>query len=79
MAETALVLIPGAGKLRPVTKVQAIENAIKQLNPDEVRQVRAWLDDFLEDQLEFTDEFRAKVERSRQAMLAGERPRVSQP
>ena len=62
-----------------MTKVQGIENAIKQLTPDEVRQVRAWLDDFLEDQLELTDEFRAKIERSQQAMLAGERPRVSQP
>lgn len=56
-----------------MTKVQAVENAIKQLTPDELRQGRAWLNDFLEDQLEFTDEFSAKIERSRQAMLARER------
>ena len=62
-----------------MSSVQEIEAAIKKLTPAELNQVRDWLEDFVEDQLEFTAEFKAKIARSRQAMLAGERPRVRQP
>ena len=62
-----------------MSTVQEIEAAIKKLTPTELAQVRDWLEDFVEDQREFTDEFKAKIDRSRQAMLAGERPRVRQP
>ncbi len=62
-----------------MSTVQEIEAAIRKLTPEELAQVREWLEDFAEDQLQFTAEFQAKIERSRQAMLAGERPRVRQP
>ena len=62
-----------------MSTVREIEEAIKKLSPEELKEVSAWLEDFLEDQLELTDEFKAKIERSRQAMLAGERPRVRRP
>ena len=63
----------------PMSTVQEIEAAIMKLSPGELKRVRDWLEDFAEDQLEFTDEFKAKIARSRQAMLTGERPRVRQP
>lgn len=62
-----------------MSSVQEIEAAIKKLTPAELKQVRDWLEDLGEEQLEFTDEFESKIARSRQAMLAGERPRVRQP
>lgn len=62
-----------------MSTVQEIQAAIKTLKPDELKMVQDLIEDLIEDQLEFTEEFKAKIERSRQAMLAGERPRVRQP
>ena len=62
----------GAG----MSSVQEIEAAIKQLSREEMRQVRDWLENVLEDQLEFTDEFKAKIEQSEREMAAGIRARV---
>lgn len=41
--------------------------------------IRDWLDDQLEDQLEFTDEFKAKIERARAEIARGEYSRIRQP
>ena len=46
--------------------VEDIESALSKLSVPELEAVREWLDDFLEDQLEVTEEFRNKV-------LAGKR------
>ena len=59
-----------------MSTVQEIESAISRLSPDEIRQVREWLDQQLEDQLEMTPEFQAQIERSEREMTAGLRPRV---
>ena len=59
-----------------MSTVQEIESAISRLSPDEIRQVREWLDQQLEDQLEMTPEFQAHIERSEREMTAGLRPRV---
>ena len=40
-----------------MSTVQEIESALSRLSPDEMRQVREWLDQQLEDQLELTPEF----------------------
>lgn len=61
---------------RRMSTVQEIEAAIKQLSPEEMRQVRDWIENMLEDQLEFTEDFRAKIERSERDMAEGKRPRV---
>ena len=44
--------------------VQEIEAAIPQLSRAEIEEVRAWIDDFLEGQLEFSDEEKAKLDQS---------------
>ncbi len=59
-----------------MSTVQEIESAISRLSPDEMRRVREWLDQQIEDQLEMTPEFLARIERSEQDMAAGLRPRT---
>ncbi|MBI5771968.1 MAG: hypothetical protein HZA93_29615 [Verrucomicrobia bacterium] len=62
-----------------MSTVQEIESAIKRLSHAEMSQIRDWLEDFLEDQKEFTPEFRARVETADRELASGARPRVRQP
>jgi hypothetical protein len=54
-----------------VTTVKEIEAAIPQLSRAEVEEFRAWFENFLEDQLELTDEVKAKLDQSRQEIASG--------
>ena len=62
---------PGVGYLAAMSTVQEIEAAIPRLSRAEVEAVRAWIDDFLEDQLELTDDVKAKLDQSRGEIAAG--------
>jgi len=62
-----------------VSKTEQIEAELQKLSPAELRKIRDWLDDFLEDQLPFTPEFEAQIQQSEREMAAGTRPRVRQP
>jgi hypothetical protein len=62
-----------------MSSVQEIENAIKQLSPEEMKQVRDWLENVLEDQLEFSDEFKAEIEEAKANIAQGIRGRVRRP
>jgi hypothetical protein len=44
-----------------------------------LRQVRDWLDDLIEDDLEFTPEFESAIQQSEREMVRAHRPRVHQP
>ena len=44
--------------------------------PSELREIRDWLDDMLEDDLEFTSEFEAKIQTSESDMREGRAARV---
>ncbi len=59
-----------------MSTVQEIESAISRLSPEEMRLVRDWLENQLEDRLEMTDEFKGRIESSERAMAAGQRPRT---
>jgi len=48
-----------------MSSVQEIEAALPQLSRAEIEEVRAWIDDFLENQLELTDDVKAKLDQSR--------------
>lgn len=48
-----------------MSSVQEIEAAIPRLSRAEIEEVRAWIDDFLEDQLELHDDVKAKLDQSR--------------
>jgi hypothetical protein len=58
--------------------VHEIEQAIRTLPRGDVEQLRAWIEDFLEDQLELTDEFKASIERGKQDIADG-KVRVREP
>jgi hypothetical protein len=62
-----------------MSKVQAIECELRKLSPEEMRQVRDWLDDFLEDQLKFGPEFEAKIRESECDMASHRHTRTRQP
>jgi hypothetical protein len=51
--------------------VQEIESAIHRLSRPEVEQLRAWLDDYLEDQLELTDGVKDALDQSRREIGEG--------
>ncbi len=55
-----------------------IENEVKQLTKAEQEALRDWLENLLEDELEFTDEFMAKIERGEQDLREG-RFRIRKP
>jgi hypothetical protein len=59
-----------------VNKVEQVEGELRKLSPAELRQVRDWLDDFVEDQMEFTPEFEGAIRQSESEMKSGARPRV---
>jgi hypothetical protein len=51
-----------------MSSVQEIEAVLPKLSGAEIEQVRARIDDFLEDQLELTDDVKAKLDQSRREM-----------
>jgi hypothetical protein len=59
-----------------MSTVQEIENAISRLSPEEMRLVRDWLENQLEDSLEMTDEFKGRINRSEREKAEGQRPRI---
>ena len=58
--------------------LEKIEQEEKQLTRAEQEALRDWLDHMLEDKLELTDEFKAKIERGEQNIREG-RVRVHKP
>jgi hypothetical protein len=54
-----------------MSSVQEIEAVIPKLSRAEVEEVRAWIDDFLEDQMELTDDVKAKLDQSRREIAEG--------
>ena len=58
--------------------LEQIEQQVKQLTRPEQEALRDWLENVLEDELEMTDEFKAKIERGEQDLREG-RVRVRKP
>jgi len=54
-----------------MSSVNEIVAAIPKLSRAEIEGVRAWIDDFLEDKLELTDEVKAKLDQSRRDIADG--------
>ena len=54
-----------------MSTVQEIEAALPRLSRAEIEQIRAWIDDFLEDQLELTDEVKTRLDESRREIADG--------
>ena len=55
-----------------VSTVKEIQAAIPKLSREEIEEIREWIDDYLEDQLELTNEVKAKLDQSRREIAAGQ-------
>jgi hypothetical protein len=62
-----------------MSKVDQVEAELGKLSQAELRQVRDWLDDMIEDNLEFTPEFESAIHQSEREMAKDIRPRTRQP
>jgi hypothetical protein len=54
-----------------VSTIKEIQAAIPNLSREEVEQIRQWIDDYLEDRLELSDEVKTKLDQSRAEIAAG--------
>jgi hypothetical protein len=54
-----------------MSTVQEIEAAIPRLTRTEVEAIRAWIDDYLEDQLELSEDVKSELEQSRREISEG--------
>jgi hypothetical protein len=55
-----------------VSTVSEIEAVIPKLSRIEVEELRAWIEDYLEDKLELTDEVKAGLDQSRREIAEGQ-------
>ena len=62
-----------------MSKVEQIESELQKLSPAELREVREWLDNLVEDKLEFAPEFEGAIRESEAEMKKGLQPRVRKP
>jgi len=62
-----------------VSKVEQMESELRKLSQAELRQIREWLDDFIEDELEFTAEFEKSIQQSERDMARGKSARAREP
>lgn len=51
--------------------VQEIEQAIRTLPRPEIEKLREWIENFLEDQLDLTDEFTTSIDRGKKDIAGG--------
>jgi hypothetical protein len=59
--------------------MEQVECELRKLSQTELRQIREWLDDVIEDELEFTPEFERSIQQSERDMASGKRVRVREP
>ncbi len=62
-----------------MSKVEQIQAELEALSPADLKRVRDWLEDFVEDRLEFREDFEGAIQESERQMAAGLRPRVRKP
>ena len=62
-----------------MSKVEQMEAELRKLSQEELRQIREWLDDMIEDELEFTPEFKRSIEQAERDMADGKSVRVREP
>ena len=55
-----------------MSTVKEIQAAIPKLSREEIKKIREWIDDYLEDQLELTDDVKAELDQSRREIAAGQ-------
>ncbi len=56
-----------------------METGLRKLSQAELRQIRGWLDDLIEDELEFTPEFERSIQQAERDMADQRSARVREP
>ena len=56
-----------------------MESELRKLAQSELRQIRGWLDDLIEDDLEFTPEFERTIQQAERDMADKKSARVREP
>jgi hypothetical protein len=51
-----------------MSRVEEMETELRKLSQSELLEIREWLDNLIEDELEFTPEFEAAIQRSERDM-----------
>ena len=69
--KTALFNQPYFSYLGSISTLKEIE-AIPKLSRAEIEQIRDWIDDYLEDQLEVTNDVKSKLDQSRREIESGQ-------
>jgi len=59
-----------------MSRVEQMETELRKLSPSELQQLRDWLEDLIEDSLEFTPEFEESIRRSKQELAEGKFSRI---
>ncbi len=59
--------------------MEQMQAELRKLSQTELRQIRAWLDDIIEDELAFTPEFEWAIQQSERDMAEGRAARVREP
>jgi hypothetical protein len=54
-----------------VSKVEQMATELRKLSQTELRQIREWLDDVIEDDREFTPEFEESIRRAKRDLAEG--------
>ncbi len=62
-----------------MSKVEQMEAELRKLSQAELRTIREWLDDLIEDELEFTPEFESSIQEAEHDMADGKSARVREP
>ena len=62
-----------------MSKVEQMEAELRKLSQAELRQIREWLDELIEDELEFTSEFERSIRQAEHDMTEGKSARVREP
>lgn len=69
---SGLSLWAAPASLSIMSTVQEIEAAIPRLKREEVEALRAWIEDYLEDQVELRDDIKEQLARSRREITVGQ-------
>lgn len=55
-----------------MSTVNEIQAAISKLSREQIEEIREWIDDYLEEKFELTEEVKAKLDQSRREVAAGQ-------
>ena len=79
IAESFAFVAVGRYNSSTMSKVEQMESELRKLSQSELRQIREWLDDVIEDELEFTPEFERSIQQAERDMADGKSARVREP